>query len=77
MREIFHGKANELVRILGKTYAVNTTCLKVKIKVWDLDENGNVQKDENGRIRVKIITKYVECIDIWAPNDVEFDEVKK
>jgi len=76
MQEVFHGKANETVRILGKKYAVNVTCLKVRVEVWDLDENGNVQKDKDGKIKVKVITKYVQSINISAPNDVDFEEIK-
>jgi len=77
MKEVFHGKPCKLIRILGKYYAVYGTCLKARIEVWDLDENGNIQKDKNGNIKVKIITKYINCIDIWAPNDVDLTEVEK
>lgn len=75
MQEIFHGRPNEFVRILGKNYSISVTCLKVRIEVWDLDENGNIQKDKNGKVKVKVITKYIQSIDILAPNDVNIEEI--
>lgn len=76
MQEVFIGEGNNFVRILGKKYSVNATCLKARIEILDLDDNGNPQRDENGKVKVKVITKYIQCISIFAPNDVDFEEIE-
>jgi len=38
--------------------------LKVKVVVFDLDENGHLQIDETGEIKTKVIDKCVVSVDI-------------
>jgi len=68
--ELFHGDSKEcFIRILGQTYFVDPKCLRVKFLVYDLDENGNPQKDDDGNAKTKEIT-YIVSIDIHKPKDV-------
>jgi len=67
---VFKGHANDrFITVFGKRYPIPANCLGAEIRVWDLDKNGNLQRNPDGSVKVKVITENIESIEITKPKD--------
>ena len=71
-KEIFYGDAQtDVVRINGKEQSIKARHLHPEIVIWDLNEDGNPVKDNDGNVKTKTISECISKIRITIDDDYE------